>query len=602
MRLNPSTDGTMSTETTPLRRQARRLLQDLSSLLAPEQDANSPAFRHLAIALLNLAIEDGSTVLSKTTCAFPLIGYLADWEDGALSDDELARRLGQSPAIQWLSSSMIEAALRDLSSEASPSLEDRRRLLVHLVKRDQRLDAVLALDEQARRDVLITEPELLADALELAQHDPSDEVRNLLTPLLPRWNTDHPTDALRALATMEESGFSTSPSLLSSLGERARQFELSLGTHLRHHSLLPALRAALAFAPARHHHRIPREALRRFLTTFQPLAKDPTLVELAIALMETRHRAHAHLRGAAPLAELEDWVSYLRGPCVEFAEFRELNLREATNFAHYAFHLLNLFDLATICGDHLSDPIRRALMDIEDEIKEWVLVGQRQGIGDDASSLERFDQARWLSTGPRARLADRLARLAGAWQGGHRPGPPGSPHRPDHPLFDRARAMVDDPSQALDDLQHRLSWASLHAIDWLHPLSPQTLLTLLCAITDAADEHPDLDPQRAFVVDLTPLQTWTDEVGLARLTQLLDLGAIPHIQASSGLIIDADDQRLTLRCDLPPQAQATLDLLHHTDDPHFRSTLEERLALLLDGLATAPSSPCDERGVPTRAH
>ncbi len=509
----------MTDKTSLLRDRTNHLALRLATTLGADIEQHQGAMRHLAVAALNLLTETDQATLNSASKALPWLAIFTFWEDDRATADAVAARIERQGLIRHLGAATIRRQLESAAGceqsniRRRPEIQpwrDRADALATLVERDLAMEQLLATEQGERADLLIADSALLATALNACNDPGHKEIAHALEELVPSWKLHSNRDALEMLAEFEAADFEAAPGAFEHLGQRARRFEKSLADHLRSHDLLPALRIALAISPREDQQAPRREEIRRYLARFSVFAADPTLRELALALIITRKRIPGYLRGELPLGALDPWVEYLRGPCAEFAEARGITLREATNFAHYALHLLDLFDLAATKDAVMSDSLRRALMDVEEELKEFALVGQRAGLSDAQSNLARFDANRWHSEGLLARLADRLSRLCGAWRSGHRASPPGSPPVPKDELFDQCLKLVTDDREdsRFDALANLMGQVRFTGLRELSRWTPEDLLTLFAPVLRAAIDASTVDVNRGFVVDFSALTSW----------------------------------------------------------------------------------------------
>lgn len=579
-----------------------KLLTDLTETVHADVCDHEASVRHLGVAGLNLATEADPQALLAAGETLPWVAIYLMWQRQELSPEQLTEQIQEHRLLRQLNSATIRRRLRraqctevseirrnpggadHLSDGANP----RAEILEQLVGDDRRLDELAGEDDSTRRDALMDDSGLLATAVAMGEGHPAKT-----DVALPDWPVETPAGALDVLARFERTEFDEVPIEWTLLSDRARNFEKSLATHLNRHGVLNAVRAALAFAPAANHPTPSSSKIRRFLTGFSVFAADPTLLELTMALIRTRHRTIDHLQGTAPLGALEVWADYLRGECAGFGEARGFTLREATNFAHYALHLIDICDLGADSTVTVDDAVRRAIMDIEDELKEFVLVGQRKGYTDGRADLHRYEQARWNTDEPRALLADRLARICGAWRSGHRSGPPGSAHRPDDELFDNCMTLVaaeDDPRlDAATNLIHR---ARLRGLQPPESWSPRQVLSLLCQSLFAARHSQDFDTGRPFTIDFGPLTRWLDADAQrpALVEPLLKSDKPISSEAQTGLTARAEDQTMVVGFSASDELEALLTLLSSSEDESFAAELRRRLEALVD------SEPIDSPG------
>lgn len=579
-------------------------------------EEHRPALRHLGIAALNLEGEADPDTLLEASRALPWLALYMQWERGETAPQKLVEHIEHHGLIRHLGADAIrrrlarietagDSAIRRAPGGADAGDDLRAAALVELADHDRRIAALVDASPHDRRDALIDDTGLLATALQIAADEASTPASMPLRGVLPDWSFGADVRPLEILARFERSDFEAVPAEFSLLGDRAARFEQSLAKHLRSHELLGALRAALAFSAPQSTTAPPRRALQRYLTGFSIFADDPSLLELTLALTGVRGRLVEHLGGGLPLAALQPWVAYLRGPCTHFAEARGITLREATNFAHYAFHLLNMCDLAARPDVALRDPLRRGALDVEDELKQFALVGQREGLTDGEADLHRYEQNRWRSDAPGAQLADRIARLCGGWRQGHQSGPPGSPPRPDHELYEQSLELVRAAGDDADAAAELVRWARLQHHGELETWQPDQVLSLLITALAAVRRAPNIDPGQPFVLDLSPLAQWLSGPahrrrrdilhGLLRILDADSLTGPPLTKRTIGLVADAQTQRLQIDFATDDEFEAILTLLAHAeDDAALAESLVERLRSVLESTAVRAEKSGDD--------
>lgn len=646
---------------TSVRERSSHLLLQLCGVTAKTSDGEPTdnsvaAHRLLGHAALTLTQELGGDALHRASRALPWLAVFVDWLErepasDALARDIVARRMVSHLGVESLrrrlervgverERSVLRRAPGRASSAADTSRADalpgerRVEVLVAIQALDEALAELCTLDDAALSNRLIDDSTLLAAAMEMFEEPlPHPDAARLAT-LFPASTcagaAAHSRRAVTILATIEASDFTRVPEELEALGERSRRFELSLGQNMQRHGLLEAVRAALAFGPAAD--AVPGEDDTTAdapldLRQFAVFEDDAALESLTLALMAMRSRCLGHLRGALPLEALSPWVAYLRGDCVELAESRGITLHEATHFAHYCLHLMNLCDLAAHGLHAVNESTRRALLDIEDELKEYALAGQRVGLSDRQVSLERFERACWSTSGDAAYVADRLARLRGAWRHGIRPGPVGAPARLDDALFAASLAMVESLRATHGDdappgdrtiaaLASLLRHCQITGAEILEALDPADGLCLLTFGLVLARDLPGIDITAPFRLDLGALAAWYRDpaahgLNPRLLAQLLDRMQVTDLLNHDALSTGAPRTGLRGRIDTtttPPclvlefvadaELHALLTLMSHSssDSGPLRALLDARLDELLDAsyepppLATSPAN------------
>lgn len=586
------------------RDQIQGLFASLLQASAPDLEEDSGAMRFVGLAALNLAEEHSARALFEVAKVLPWLGVYRLWEEGA-SLEEIAQVLLDKGLVRFHSKTMLFRRLRGALAEKhssirrAPGLPESSRditgeALLALLETEVRLEAFMALPLQERREAMLDDSELLGLVIEQGMEE-----------LLPAWSITRPARALEAFARFEATGFEQAPPELGGLSERSIRFEISLARHLQNHELLAPIRAALAFSPLPGERERSAQELRTFLASFSVFATDSALMELTVALIQCRHRALTHLSGAAGLAIMAPWIEYLRGSCADFGESRGLTLREATNFAHYSLHLINLFDLAVLEEGRPGEELRRALLDLEEELKEFALAGQRAGLRDGQVHLGRYEETRWRSGKPRAYLADRLARLCGAWRQEQSPGPAGGATVLQSALAKECEELIGEYSDLseLDRLQSLLNQTQFIGHHWLFELSPAAVLHLLAFALSWGQQPPSAqEEQPDLVVDLRSLGEWLTS-GQAQerreildfllrqraLPDLLNSPALHQAHGELGLMAVEDRGKVVISLASNAQFEALLTLLAGArgDDELFEPLLK-RLRSLVEASAAAP--------------
>lgn len=572
------------------------LFSGLLKTSTPDLTETSGATRLVGIAALNLVEEHSAQALFEVARVLPWLAIYRLWEGGAgvaevaqtLIAEGLVRHHSEAALCRRLQRAHEErpSSIRRVPGMVTMASDDAlAKALQALFNSEQRLEAFKELPLEQRCDALFNDSELLASVVEL-------EIKELLPP----WPIEKPAQALEAFASFEAAEFSSAPAELGQLGERSLRFVASLAEHLQSHELLAPIRAALAFAPLADNAPIRTSVLRAFLARSSLFAADAALMDLTLALIQCRHRALVHLSGGAALSIMTPWIEYLRGACAEFGESRGLTLREATSFAHYSLHMINLFDLAVFKGAAPNEELRRALLDLDDELKEFALAGQRAGLTDRQADLHRYEQMRWQKGSPFGYLADRLARLCGAWkQGRGSSSPPGGATALQGALVKDCHTLIADlaDSPELDRLQSLLITTRFIGHHWLSEFSPEAVLHLLAITLTIVGRHAGGQNGPDLVVDLRPLGDWLTQGAVQERREILEflLSQRPLAEVVSeptgpgklGLIV-VEDQAGSVLISMPRDAQfeALLTLLASAGgDEELVDLLSRRLRVLL---------------------
>lgn len=597
----------------PMRERAFGLLSELCG----SGEIPTEALRTASHTLFDVARHAGPETLYAVSEALPWMAAFVSMASGDLTQQDAATELFARGALHALPPAALNRRLREavqatLRSPTTSVDGPLAQALVESAKLDQRLTSLIFRDDDQVRAEILDDAELLSAALEVCESDDEleSEARRRLRGLFPQWcqpDIRPRSRAIRVLDGLESSWDGGIIARVAGFSERSRRFELSSVDHLRRSGYLETVRAALAFAPVEDSAQA-REELERdnaagrvepgVLRQFPVFADDPPLEALTLALIEMRGKSVAYLRGAAPFADLSPWVDYLRGPCAELAESRDITLREATSFAHFALHLMNFCDLVAFHRGAATDDVRRSIMDVEDELKEFALAYQREGLHDGASDLARFDEARWRSSSPESWLADRLARLRGGWRDGSGSKPVGAPPRVHEETLEHHLAIVqrlEADDAFVDPLSNLLKTATINGVRWLETLEADHILSLLSLAARAARDSATVDTAHTWRLDVEPIAGWaTGQSAALRaevLRELLDrtspseILAHSHRELSRGLSAFVPESGvIALRFAPDAELEAILTLLSAAgDDAAMRTVLQARL----DGILAA---------------
>lgn len=591
-----------------------------SGTKSPNKSDRAAALRLLSHSLLNYLGATSTDETADLADSLAWLGAFLDWTRGDADVAEVAERLARTPAVEALSAQMIARRLaawpvgagRPAARQPESSAEDAHvAAIAQVVEIEQSLASLLTLTEDKLRSRLMNDSVALAAARELCEDATPKDLAGRLQYAFPSWYFERPVppDSRRSTALWMLAGLEAAdaPNPLAAgtyeLSQRGRGFERGLAQNMARLELIPAVRVALAFGGDGALSSFEeREAFLRQFTVFR---SQPALLQLASALIEIRGRCIDYVCGGAPFASMSPWIEYLRGPCVELAEVRECTLREAMSYAHYCLHLVNVCDFAAMGPDAFNQQTRETLSNLEEELKEFALAGQREGLSDGEADLGRFERARWRRSGDASYLADRLTRLRGAWRQGTTPGPMGSPPRLDPEVTSHSMALVEslvgESSEGdIAALARLVENACLRDFHWLEQLEPAHILELLAITVTAARDLPGIDVSRRFQIDLSPLARWATDAergGLNRriLSALLDRRRMSDILNGSrepsalrrgivGQVFSGDSTpRLVMRFVADPELQALLELLGTTtsQDDGFHTMLEHRLEEML---------------------
>lgn len=601
---DPTTEGKMSHD---LREGAFGLMAELCR----DHELPLDALRLTSHMLVNLGDDASTESFSAISDALPWLAAFIELQK-AEPAAYVAHRLEAREGLRALDSNTVERLLEVSAAQSQPRPVDWSRRLTEVAALDRQLVQLSLRNARSIREALIVDTRLLRAVVELLEGGSRTGPAMRFREIFPEWRPVGNRDRSQALSVLEDlehtwDGGNYIKSLRG-LTERSRRFELSSTDHLKQNGFLPALRAALALAPLAGpiDEGEGAEWLDDALAKFVTLREDPALLALARALAMTRWRCLEHIRGAAPLSSLSPWVGFLRGPCAELAEARSITLREATSFSHFCLHLMNFCDLAGFEPDATHDRLRRTLMDLEDELKEFALVGQEQGLTDLQADLERYDAVRWKPAKPRKMVVDRLARLTGAWRLGFDASPLGSPPKIDEAEFQRVDAALEQVFGAAPlapVLAQLLQPCRLSRAEIFEKLEPELVVQILTLVLTAARDLPGLDASRAFEVDLQPVAAWLSRGGTEERTALLEslmdavdieavaLGEDEYTERQEGIVLSLHgSQRLVVEIVTSQQTQALLTLLSSEDiDWHLREALAERLSDSLSGRHTSVS-------------
>jgi len=579
------------------------------------------AIRLLAHALLNLADEHGPDTFEDLRHALP-------WLEASTLDDPAAR-LTDHPGLRALDKSTLHYHLESVSHTASPA-DHTSETLAKLAELDHRLADAADTDDPAEiRHTLLHNTSLLAATIGItddnASPDHTTTAQHRLTDAIPAGHLSydqrtHNRRALDVLAELEQGDPDSVLSQSDALGDHARRFEVSLADNAVDHRVIHAVRAALAFgqhAPrrARPTHDNPLDGI---LYNFDLFRREPELATMGHALIEMRGLVPGHIRGAIPLRRLRPWAEYLRGRVENFADAREISPREAVSWAHFCLHLTNVCDVVAQEGD-LTDTIRQSIKSTEDELKEFSMAGRRETgtrrPADGMANLGRYDQMRWRPRGDVAYLADRTARLAGAWCHPFERTPMGSPPELTGDLYDSAESawqqtLADQPQlarQLAESMQH----CHIVGADWMESLHPEQIARLLAFGYGCARDLPGVNTNASFHLDFTKLDPGAEPDSGAQETNrplefLLERLSLPrmldedtnvpnHSMGLVGAFDTADDTHPTITVDLQldGELRALIELLDNQSpddpDPELRHHIHQRIDELTTTTANASS-------------
>ncbi len=552
----------------------RERMFGLLSELCPELPKDT--LRVTSHALLTLAYDSDTDALMHVRDALPWMGAFIELEGGS-SGEYIAKELRARGALRCLTDGYVARRLVEIQTPSAQSVALR-----DLAALDLKLARISASSDREIRSALLEDVEVLVACLEVMDGD-SDSLTRIRQAL-----GIHSADpsALRVLAGLESSwdgGIMRS----ANLSERSRRFEISAVDHLRQQGFLVAIRAALGLSSCE------TETLHSFAT----FREDPPLEQLTNALIAVRGLALDHVRGMVPLSALHVWIEYLRGPCSDIAESRGISLREATSFAHFCFHVMNFCDLVALCGNATHDDIRRTLMDIEDEVKEFALMGQSAGHSDQRASLSVFDAVRWKRVGSAVFAADRIGRLAGAWKRGTEPTPLGAPARIGGDVADEARQAVMDGDSACPVAAHivgsALAHARLEGAEWMERVPPAAIFAGLAVVFVCARES-GVDITHEFRVDVSALATWTSTPQRSAVfEQWLSRAALHQamtgkgLKDGPGLVATAHDGVLQIEFRPSQELEAALTLIASGVHPSHETMLESLIQRLI-GVSQSP--------------
>ncbi|QDG52613.1 hypothetical protein FIV42_18280 [Persicimonas caeni] len=580
------------------------------------------ALRLLSHSLLNYLGTTGTHATGDLAEALGWLGAFLDWTRGDADAAQVAERLARSRSVDALSPAMIERRLaaqpvateRPAPREPQPPVSDDPVVaaIAEVVDIEHALASLLELAEDKLRSRLIDDSVALAASLELCEDAIPTPLAERLLVTFPSWNFEAPvpvdsrrSNALWMLAALESTD---APNPLGEgsfrLSQRDRGFERGLAQNMARLELIPVVRAALAFGGDETLATF--EAREAFLRQFTIFRSQPALLQLASALIEIRGRCIDYVCGGMPFASMSPWIEYLRGPCVELAEVRECTLREAMSYAHYCLHLVNVCDFASMGPEAFNQKTRDTLTSLEEELKEFALAGQREGLSDGEADLGRFERARWRRAGDASYLADRLSRLRGAWRRGTTPGPMGAPPSLEPEITAHSMALVESlVGQSCEAdiaaLARLVENACLKNFHWLEYLEPAHILELLAITVTAARDLPGIDVSRRFQIDLSPLARWATDADRGQLNRrilsaLLDRRRMSEILNGTrepsalrrgivGQVVSGETHqpRLIMHFVADPELQALLELLGTTtsDDDGFHAVLERRLEDML---------------------
>lgn len=339
----------------PLRDRVFGLLCDLCG---SPREASPDTLRLLSHTLLGVARDHAPAQLFAVRDALPWVAALVELEQGT-EPASVATMLVSRGAVQAFDETGLAARLR---AACAPSGAPGR-VLAELAALDARLIGLCQLEDAPLGDALIADPVLWGAAMSVGVGT-SEVARRFGAALggdcaMPR--------AMQVWCTLESASDAQMSACGddSSFGARTWCFERSASVHLREAGLGPVMRATLYYGGPD----ATEEQLRRDLRRFRVLAGDRAMEELALALVAVRGEVDGTVRGRRGLPALDRWAHYLRGPSRGLARTLGTSVREAANYAHFCLHVMNFCDLAGQTAVTGGEAARRAMMEVEDELR-----------------------------------------------------------------------------------------------------------------------------------------------------------------------------------------------------------------------------------------
>lgn len=482
-----------------------RIFGLLSDLCGHQHEISPDGLRLLGHTLLGVARDHAPTALFAVRDALPWVAALVELSEGA-DAEAVAQMLASRGVVRALGPRTVARRLEDArrpratlgSTETGAEQARLSTAIRELALLDRRLVGLSMRSDRAIRDEVLDDAGLLAAVVELCGETTGDDVARRFREAL-RLRCDIDPSPLALLADIESSWDGGRLRTLNGFGERSRRFEISACDHLRQSGFAPAVRAALVFGGRESVEEI---ELRQILRSFGAFSDDRTLEDLCVALCRCRGKALDYVRGRRPLAALDAWIAFLRGPCHELAESREVSIREATSFAHFCLHLLDFCDLATT-ADAADDEVRRSVMHVEDELKEFALQAQRKGLADEEANLATWEAARWGGLGRRERVAERVARLAGGWRAGFIESDTDGPPRLHDQVLSNWRRALDELDESvvalLDDAILDVEFVGGRALEAVTP--DEAIRLLLMTLASGESNRVDLSVASDWFLD-----------------------------------------------------------------------------------------------------
>lgn len=564
----------------PLRERVFGLLSDLCSTQA---DLSPDGLRLLSHTLLGVARDHSPSSLFAVRDALPWVAALVELTDET-EPEAVAEMLTARGVVRALDHATLASRLREAMKTPSTTFESTclearmARALRDLASLDSRLVDLAMRSDAAIRDTLLGDPTLLAAAVSIcAGGDQTEPARRFRTALLVDDVVLDPAP-LMLLCDLESSWNGGTLCNRHGFGERTRRFEISACDHLRQSGMTPAVRAALLFGGVTTH----GGDIRRKLRAFDLFAQDRSLEDLTVALAEARGQVVEFLAGRIPLRTLDRWIRYLRGPCHELADAREISIREATSFAHFSLHLLNFCDLASRTDGAANDDARVAVMGVEDDLKEFALAGQRAGLSDAEVHLGRWERDRWNNVTAEEQLLERLGRLAGGWRTGLVPRADGSSPRLATEVLDPWYAAVgrfDCSDEQVNVINTRLATMSIRGAEIFEVAKPRHALRLL-AMGALAATGPG-------VLDFEPALTWFQDPSRRALAEVMldmvdDAVLVHRRDASCGFAAERTPTGVSITVRRHPEFEALVVLMRTPDSaPLMRELARDRVEELM---------------------
>ena len=367
----------------------RRFAALFERLVAPHRDDEADpdiqsARRLLAHTFHNYIEVAGQGGADSVSNALPWVRVYREMSDGTPPPGKVLALLDKFEALNALDEAFVSRRLAGSGPTAikrSPAETSEKRVeldtLVELADIERRLSRLASEGAERRSSSLLLDSMLLAATVELFAREARTDVTRTVEveppgdEIVPEWRSGgHPTpdEPLWVLTALEQGIAAVNPLKGMEVGLPVAEdsFERGLARKFDELGISPAVRLALSIDPDDGR---PRRSVLDAFVGVGPFEEAPALLPLTGALSRVRGRCLDVVRGRSKVEALRPWIEYMRRTCAGLATSRGVSLREATGYAHYALHLMNICDLAAHQPGESTRGMRGRLHDLAEHLR-----------------------------------------------------------------------------------------------------------------------------------------------------------------------------------------------------------------------------------------